>query len=75
MLRLQPVEPSPLVRARQVRLGLFCQRDEVRKMPVAPLAFLFTLPEPVPRILTHRLQQPVSGCASLLFGYRQILVG
>ena len=44
-------------------------------MPVLPVRFFATDPEPFPRILPHRLQQAVTRRTTALLGQHQALVG
>src|SRR5271157_3158082 len=74
MLRLQPIEPFLLVCARQLRLGLLRQCDEIRQMPALPFSLLATLTQPVACIRAHGLQEPVATRAFSLFGNHQAFV-
>src|SRR5579862_473375 len=65
-LRLQAVEPDPLLKALNFHFGLFGQRQEESKMP-PPNSLLLTAPsQPLRRILPRRLQQPITRFSLML---------
>jgi hypothetical protein len=65
VLGLQPVQPGPLVCARQVRLGGFGQREKMREVPLLPAGLLAAFAQPVARILAHGLEQPIARSAGI----------
>src|SRR5262249_48951080 len=63
----QPIQPLPLLRSGELRLRLFCQRQEPAAMPPPRPLRLSRFQQPIPRILPHRLQQPIPPLALPLF--------
>jgi hypothetical protein len=74
VLLLQPIQPLHLFQARQMWFGFFSKRQEIGQMPFPNGIALTTLRQPVPRILTDRLKQPVTGYAVAILREDQALV-